>query len=632
MVGSYAACFTVPGLDGIFAIKSGSSLYAGQGHDENGPFVVVSSDLTSILAKTRYLIPLQEGEGLYFTHDDYLLFSLSTEKEWKTEPVRSRLNVDDIALRPEYSFFMEQEIFSSSANLATLVRYYLPDDAGLRYDDVLAAHREDVGAVLVQLSLLSQCRDERAMAAAFADLQSAPGFQAIMGDLKVAGDFTTGCDRGGFLSEAAPLLDDLLHIVPAAFAELCALDRMTLWKKRCAISRYKAAVIDHLKEVREGKGRLFCVASGTSYHASLVGGYFFNHIARLSVIPVTPGGFRGLYLSSLRPGDMVLGISQSGETKDLIDVFSDIRASFGDEVILCSLVNNENSTLPLEKSRFYLPILCGAEIAVAATKSFNNQIALLYLLALSIDSPVAVVRERLTVVGELMSRTIHGLRSELDEVAAKLFLKPSIHVLGTSLIGLAKEAALKIREVVINHTEGYDSAEFKHGPNTILGRNTLFSFKNVEALAQRLVREWSAGGSCDGSLLEGLGGFAELYDNYPLIFICPPDERDKRITISQIHTHKIRGADIILIAPEDEQLRKAVEGVPAAVNDYYCKYLPVSASGDRMSFVFEAAMIMQYLALKMSIDKGAYLDARGMRDHGVHPDVPKNVSKSITVD
>ena len=62
----------------------------------------------------------------------------------------------------------------------------------------------------------------------------------------------------------------------------------------------------------------------------------------------------------------------------------------------------------------------------------------------------------------------------------KFFLKPSIHILGTSLIGLAREGALKIREVVLNHAEGYDAAEFKHGPNTILGKNTLYSFTDLE--------------------------------------------------------------------------------------------------------------------------------------------------------
>ena len=59
-----------------------------------------------------------------------------------------------------------------------------------------------------------------------------------------------------------------------------------------------------------------------------------------------------------------------------------------------------------------------------------------------------------------------------------------------------------------------------------------------------------------------------FFSNYPLIFVCPPDERDKRITISQIHTHKIRGADIILISEDDDALKKAATGKPASVNKY----------------------------------------------------------------
>ena len=635
VIGSYAACFTVPGLDGIFALKSGSSLYAGKGHDENGDFVVVSSDLTSVLAKTRYLIPMQEGEGLYFTHDDYHLFSLSEEKEWRSEPVRSRLNVDDISLRPEYGYFMEQEIFSSAANVSTLMHYYLNDASEESCRQAFDRHRDAVTDILNQVSHISQCTDEQKMKGEFLSLRSASSFANLLKDLRADGDFGKEGDLAGFRSENAPLLSDLMRLAPDAFAELYALDLMTLWKKKSAIARFKDAILDQLKAARKGEGRVFFVASGTSYHASLVGGYFFNNLAKLSIIPVTPGGFRGLYLASLRPGDMVVGVSQSGETKDLIDVFNDIRTDFGDTVTLCSVVNNENSTLPLEKSKFYLPIMCGSEIAVAATKSFTSQIALFYFLALSIDNDEQCLRERLESIRHTMSTSVRALAKDLDEVADRLFLQPSIHILGTSLIGLAKEAALKIREVVINHTEGYDSAEFKHGPNTILGKNTVFGFKNIEALAQRLAREFVAGGASPEaltSIMANIGGCDELYDNYPLVFICPPDARDKRITISQIHTHKIRGADIILIAPEDEELRKAVCGMPANVSNYYCKYIPVTAHGDRNAFVFEAVMIMQYLAFKMSVSKGAYLDARGMRDHGVHPDVPKNVSKSITVD
>ncbi len=126
---------------------------------------------------------------------------------------------------------------------------------------------------------------------------------------------------------------------------------------------------------------------------------------------------------------------------------------------------------------------------------------------------------------------------------------------------------------------------------------------------------------------------AERYfSNYPLIFVCPPDERDIRITISQIHTHKIRGADVVLIAEENEELKKALEGKPAGLDDYFCKYIKIPGSGDSNIFVFQAAVVLQRLALKMSVAKMKYLNRAHIENHGVHPDVPKNVSKSITVD
>ncbi len=86
-----------------------------------------------------------------------------------------------------------------------------------------------------------------------------------------------------------------------------------------------------------------------------------------------------------------------------------------------------------------------------------------------------------------MDFTLKTIEHDITEVVLKLFLKPSLHILGTSLIGVAKEGALKIREVVLNHTEGYDSAEFKHGPNTILGKNTIFSFSDLEKLHSNML-------------------------------------------------------------------------------------------------------------------------------------------------
>ncbi|MDF1548768.1 MAG: class II glutamine amidotransferase, partial [Bacteroidales bacterium] len=122
-IGSYAACVSAPDIPGVFAIKSGSSLYAGKGKDVNGEFIVVSSDLTSVLSKTRFLIPLTEGEAVYFTHNDYTVFSVEEESEHKPNLKRSRLNISDIALQPRFKYFMQQEIFTSPANLDILMNY-----------------------------------------------------------------------------------------------------------------------------------------------------------------------------------------------------------------------------------------------------------------------------------------------------------------------------------------------------------------------------------------------------------------------------------------------------------------------------------------------------------------------------
>jgi glucosamine 6-phosphate synthetase-like amidotransferase/phosphosugar isomerase protein len=301
------------------------------------------------------------------------------------------------------------------------------------------------------------------------------------------------------------------------------------------------------------------------------------------------------------------------------------------------LVNNENSRIPQELSDFYLPILCGPEIAVAATKSFTNQLAILYLAAAGFALPEKEVREKLLAARRLMQDSIAAAAGDIEIVASRLFAKPSIHILGTDLIGLAREGALKIREVVLNHTEGYDTAEFKHGPNTILGRNTLLSVADLPALLDA----YKAAASADASLArlsgeEILAARPELIEStfsaYPLVFVCPPEARAERITVSQIHTHKIRGADIILVAERRQDLALAAAGKPMGKDDYWSKYIEIPHADDPLLFAFGATIVLQYLAYRMSVLKMEWLNGLGVADHGVHPDAPKNVSKSITVD
>lgn len=679
--GSYAACIAAPGIQGIFALKAGSSLYAGQGSDQNGEFTVVSSDLTSVLSKTRFLIPLSENEGVYFTSDDYFVFSMNTVSQKKPPLKRSRLNVADISLQSKYSFYMHQEIYAASENLSTLEKYYFEDEMEKNYFPIFEKYSSQCNVIVFELLKLYDIFEREGLKEALNQLFSSSNFMLLRQEPNISANLLTTktITETEFSSDEAVFLRELLSLGKEELAEnLLLLDKIVIWKKKRKILHFRKELISLITKTNRSNGRVFIIGAGTSYNASLVAGYFFNNISDFSVFPANPGLFRSLYMKGLREDDIIIGITQSGETKDLLDVFKDVREKAGNTVKLISVVNNENSTIPQEKSDFFLPILCGPEIAVAATKSFISQIALFYILALSTQYDDKVIRERLAQIRYLIDLSLDNCEDDISEVALKLFLKPSIHILGTSLLGLSREGALKIREVVLNHTEGYDAAEFKHGPNTILGRNTIFSLSDMEALIGNIFSftktlynsrniepetqakdfvnclemletiklkpfraEFSSQGILEDSsepLLNCHKSFSEkvnlekYFTNYPLIFICAPNERDKRITISQIHTHKIRGTSVILIAQDDDELRRAVEGKPASVDNYYFKYIKIPKMFDANLFVFGAAITLQLLAFKMSVSKMKYLNRLKVQNHGVHPDVPKNVSKSITVD
>jgi len=119
---------------------------------------------------------------------------------------------------------------------------------------------------------------------------------------------------------------------------------------------------------------------------------------------------------------------------------------------------------------------------------------------------------------------------------------------------------------------------------------------------------------------------------YPLIYITGPAERDVRLTISQLNTHKIRGSCTIVIAEENHRLRQAAEKPPGNGEGYWAQYITLPRTDDSLLPVFTSTLVLQMLALEMSVRKMQALDNLGIADHGVHPDVPKNVSKSITVD
>jgi glutamine---fructose-6-phosphate transaminase (isomerizing) len=633
--GSFSAAICDPAIPGVFAMKSGSSLYAGVGSDSAGDFIVVSSDLTSVLSKTRTLIPLSEGEGIWFTQDSYLVFNLRGNPGFSRPRLkRSKLSVRDTQLRSKYRHYMEQEIMGSPADLDQILMYYFRDEREEGLSAIFEERKDECKESADALAGLAGKFGDEALREGLAAVLASTSWATVVGRVDAAGKLPG--PKESYASDEAEILSELERVAPSRAADLALADSVFVWRKRRVVLRYLSELKGSLMETNNSGGRIYLVGTGSSYHACLTAAVFFNALPRIPIYPCNPGGFRSMYPSCLRNEDFILGVTQSGETKDLTDIFQDVK-SRNPGIRRACLVNNENSRLPQELSDFYLPLLCGPEIAVAATKSFTSQLAILYLAAAGLILPERELRSRLVAARKLLSDCLEGLKPAIDVVAEHLFLRPSMQVLGSSLIGVAKEGALKISEVVLNHTEGYDTTEFKHGPNAILGRNTIFSMGELAAFLDGY-RALAAkeGPAPEGDTERILAGHPELleplFGPYPLIFICPPEERDLRITVSQIHTHKIRGSEVVLIAERRQDLALAVEGRPTGDEQYWSAYLEIPHTGDPQIFVFGASIVLQYLSYRMSVMKMEWLNSLGVAGHGVHPDAPKNVSKSITVD
>lgn len=641
--GSYAAVIVDPVSRTVWAVKKGSSLYFGVGESTaGGKFGIVSSDLSSVLKLTRSVIPMAEGELAEFVDSDYRLFRLADGAPIERKPVRSRLRAEDTELKAPFTTFMAQEIYAQVETSRDVVRLFGRTTAPL----ALSAEERALLAAATD-EIRDTHSDDDTRAAIHRALKN-PILGAVA---ERAAPFELASFEKSLFAETLPLARSpresaLIRSMDAAVA----MEELEAHKK--TIDNFAGKVL----AAAERGNRVFIVCCGSSFHAAKTATLFFNEIAGVEVLPLLPGELRGQYGKSLRDGDVIIAVSQSGETKDLIDAINMVIAG-GKKIDRIALVNNINSTLAQEKSDLVVPLRCGPEIAVAATKSFINQLTLLYCLAVDVGtrrvSHAALAEKRrdaLEEIPRLIARTLEQTRSGVLEAAKMLYLAPSMHILATRFLGVAKEGALKIREVVLNHTEGFEASEFKHGPNTILGFNTIYGLGQIEKLLDRAgqlaaeaVRAATAAGSSAEAIateLEALrhrvlrGEVIEsaMRVDYPLLYVTGPDARDIDLTISQINTHKIRGSSTVIVAEESAALRQAAEKAPADNADYRSAYVVLPAAGDLMLTAFSATVVLQTLALEMSLLKQAHLDSLGVQNHGVHPDVPKNVSKSITVD
>lgn len=214
--------------------------------------------------------------------------------------------------------------------------------------------------------------------------------------------------------------------------------------------------------------RLRIIACGTSYHAGLWGQHLLEDWARMPVVPEIASEFRYRNVI-LEPGDMVLVISQSGETADTLAALRLAREKGCPALALCNVVG---SSIPREADAV-IYTQAGPEISVASTKAMCSQMIVMALLALYYGQRKGILdaRTRHEAIAALqgLPRQLEEALPEMRETARTLAPQyasaRSFFYLGRGhAFPLALEGALKLKEISYIHAEGYASGEMKHGP------------------------------------------------------------------------------------------------------------------------------------------------------------------------
>jgi glucosamine--fructose-6-phosphate aminotransferase (isomerizing) len=224
-----------------------------------------------------------------------------------------------------------------------------------------------------------------------------------------------------------------------------------------------------------GLRRVVLLACGTAYHACVVGRYVLEEWGRIPVEPdiASEWQYRNPVIG---PDTLVIGVSQSGETRDTIAAMK-LAGEKGAHTL--AITNMMGSQITREVDSV-LYTRCGLEVGVAASKTFTAQVALFYLVALKL----AQVRSTLPE-GEIQSllEEVHSLPTKIatfldgdhpiGEIAERHYEKPFFLYLGRHIgLPVCLEGALKLKEISYIPTEAYSAGEMKHGPIALLDEQT----------------------------------------------------------------------------------------------------------------------------------------------------------------
>jgi glucosamine--fructose-6-phosphate aminotransferase (isomerizing) len=329
------------------------------------------------------------------------------------------------------------------------------------------------------------------------ELRSVKDGSLIARDPEIITETMDAVQKGGYphfmlkeIHEQAQVAREVLHMLEGSSESSSRAD-----------SRGIRTVLEKMRAARH----LYFIGCGTSYHACLAGSVYFAQIAGRAAIPVLAPQFVPQYAPAANHEDVGLFVSQSGETKDVLNALQIAEAkgmtSFG-------LANVIGSTLT-KATAGWLPLCCGYEISVPATKTFTNQVVTFLYLAYRLAG--GDTRE-LAVIPELMDKTLEMVAPQMAAIAVEVNKWNDLYTLGYgATYPIALEGALKLKEITYAHCEGMLSTEFKHGP--------------LSAVSQ----------------------------DYPVIFVAGP--QDVPLILSGINEVTCRGGRAIAIGEEDSRLR-----------------------------------------------------------------------------
>jgi glucosamine--fructose-6-phosphate aminotransferase (isomerizing) len=315
--------------------------------------------------------------------------------------------------------------------------------------------------------------------------------------------------------------------------------------------------------------RILIIGCGTSWHAGLIGEYLIEEYARIPVEVEYASEFR-YRKPVINEEDVVLAISQSGETADTLAAVEMAKESGATILGICNVTGSTLSRIT--EAGVYTH--AGAEIGVASTKAFSAQVTVLTMLAMKIAALKGTIEndEYVTVIRELAAipekiKQILADNEKIKAVAEKY--KDSINALYLGrgyLFPVALEGALKLKEISYIHAEGYAAGEMKHGP------------------------------------------IALIDNNLPVVVVAPHDDYYEKI-LSNIREVKARKGNVITIVTEGDRSLKELSDDVIQIPRSHPAVTPLLA-----------VVPLQLLAYHIAV----------MRNCNV--DQPRNLAKSVTVE